>query len=182
MLPQLIEHYGSDQVLFMDESGINSTDVARYGWSHQSTRCKAVMLGGYGKRISVMGAVSLTAPFRFLAPMVFDGYCDRSVFGAWLEHLSHGLPKDKLGTIKPHVLILDNASFHKGPQIEALAQSYNIRLFYLPTYSPQLNPEPCRAQDEVAERCWSVLKAKLRQLNGKGLLWEECFFQAFAQM
>lgn len=41
MLPKLIHQYGSDQILFVYESGINTTKVARYGWSYQSTRCKA---------------------------------------------------------------------------------------------------------------------------------------------
>jgi len=173
MLPRLIHQYGAEQILFMDESGVNSNEVARYGWSPRSERCKALIPGGHGKRISLIGAVRMTSSFKFLAPVIFDGYCDRSVFGSWLEHLSEALPKYENGDMKQHVLILDNASFHKGKQIESMAKAYNIRLFYLPAYCPHLNP---------VERCWSVLKTKLRQLRSKGFMWDECFDQAFFQM
>ncbi len=69
----------------MDESGINSNEVAKSGWS---ARCKALISGEHGKRVSLIGAVFMKSPFKFLAPVVFEGYCDRPVFGIWLEHLS----------------------------------------------------------------------------------------------
>jgi transposase len=57
-------------------------------------------------------------------------------------------------------LILDNASFHKGGRIEEIAKSYGHVLMYLPPYSPELNP---------IERCWGVLKQKVRRLLSQGV-------------
>ena len=39
-----------------------------------------------------------------------------------------------------HVVIMDNASFHKGSEMEALIRSSGASLLFLPPYSPELNP------------------------------------------
>ncbi len=39
-----------------------------------------------------------------------------------------------------HVVIMDNASFHKGSETEALIRSSGASLLFLPPYSPELNP------------------------------------------
>lgn len=65
--------------------------------------------------------------------MVFQGSCDRTLFTGWLDYLFQNLPRSR------HLLILDNASIHKGKEIEQLAETYNVRIAYLPAYSPDLN-------------------------------------------
>ncbi|MCT8090869.1 transposase [Acinetobacter sp. C_4_1] len=87
--------------------------------------------------------------------MIFHGSCNRSSFAGWLEYLLKSLTKDKNGQYQKHLLILDNASIHKGKEIDGLALRYNARLMYLPTYSPNLNP---------IEKAWSVLKRKVRNI------------------
>ncbi|WP_425353181.1 transposase [Acinetobacter guillouiae] len=37
-------------------------------------------------------------------------------------------------------MIIDNVAIHKANDVEAVARKYQIRLAYLPTYSPDLNP------------------------------------------
>ncbi len=39
-----------------------------------------------------------------------------------------------------HVVIMDNASFHKGSETEAVIRSSGASLLFLPPYSPELNP------------------------------------------
>ncbi len=103
----------------------------------------------------MISAVRSSAAFRFIAPFIFEGSCDRSTFAGWLEYLLKGLPKDKSGQHQKYLLILDNASIHKGKEIDELAIQYNARLMYLPAYSPDLNP---------IEKAWSVLKRKVRNI------------------
>ena len=38
------------------------------------------------------------------------------------------------------VLILDNASIHKGQYISNLCEQKGVHLIFLPTYSPDFNP------------------------------------------
>ena len=58
-------------------------------------------------------------------------------------------------TISPgKVLVLDNASFHKGGRIRDLVEEAGCELLYLPPYSPDLNP---------IEQCWGWVKARVRR-------------------
>jgi hypothetical protein len=66
-------------------------------------------------------------------------------------------------TLKPgQILIVDNATFHKGGNIIQLIEAAGCQLKYLPSYSPDLNK---------IERCWSWLKSRIRkQLTQYGCL------------
>jgi transposase len=52
------------------------------------------------------------------------------------------------------VVVMDNATFHKGGRIEQLLQAVGCQVLYLPPYSPDLNP---------IEQCWSWLKSRIRK-------------------
>ncbi len=70
----------------------------------------------------------------FTAPVLFEGSCDAVAFNAWLSEMLCPLLDDS------HVVIMDNASFHKGSETEALIRSSGASLLFLPPYSPELNP------------------------------------------
>ena len=153
-MPQWKQQYGEDHILYIDESGINTNETTEYGWSPKGQRCHAFKSGGHGTRLSMISAVRSNAPFKFTQPLVFHGSCDRNIFVCWLEYLLQDL-KQKDDQTKSYLLILDNASIHKGRVIDDLAARYQIRIVYLPAYSPDLNP---------IERAWSVLKSKVRHM------------------
>ena len=70
-------------------------------------------------------------------------------FEAWFEkHLIPGLAP---GT----VIIMDNASFHRKKRLSELAEEYNVKIVFLPPYSPELNP---------IEHFWHWLKKKVCDL------------------
>jgi transposase len=70
------------------------------------------------------------------------------VFETWLETCL-------IPVLKPEqVVIVDNATFHKGGRIEQLIREAGCELLYLPPYSPDLNK---------IERCWSWLKSRIRK-------------------
>ena len=68
-------------------------------------------------------------------PLLFPGACDTLAFNAWLEHQLCPLLDET------HVVILDNASFHKGRRQrgEPIAET-GASLLFLPPYAPELNP------------------------------------------
>ena len=69
-----------------------------------------------------------------------------SVFEEWFENkLLSCLPKG-------HVIIVDNAAFHKKEVLYQIAKRYSQELIFLPPYSPEYNP---------IEHTWSALKRKV---------------------
>jgi hypothetical protein len=104
-----------------------------YGYWLKSERFIAEKPGNRkDKRISVIAVINNQN--QLINPFYFKGSTNKEVFKTYLTNiLLPNLPKDSY-------LIMDNASFHKGEEIENLIRSTNINLLYLPTYSPDLNP------------------------------------------
>ena len=70
----------------------------------------------------------------FTVPLLFEGSCDKLAFNTWLWQMLCPLLDDN------HVVIMDNASFHKGSETAALIRASGASLLFLPPYSPELNP------------------------------------------
>ena len=124
--------------------------IKEYGYQLKSKRLLADRSGQRGDRITVIAARD--SNHNLLAPFMFEGYTDKVVFKEYLEKVL--LPVIK----KDQVIIIDNASFHKGDDIRELIESAGCKLKYLPTYSPDLNP---------IEKKWSQIKAWYRKLTHK---------------
>lgn len=92
-------------------------------------------------------------PYRIQPKRITQG-TNRAWFEAWLERLCQALQG------QTHYLILDNAAFHQGGRIQAIAHLYGQILMYLPPYSPELNP---------IEKVWATLKKQVRLLREQGL-------------
>lgn len=83
---------------------------------------------------------------NLMATNTLEGACNRIVFETWLETCL--LPTLEAG----QVVVMDNATFHKGGRIQQLIQSAGCHLLYLPPDSPDLNK---------IEKCWSWLKSRI---------------------
>src|SRR5687767_12223818 len=68
------------------------------------------------------------------APLLFAGTGDTEGFNCWLEHLLC----PHLTTA--HVVILDNAAFHKPPDTMRLIEQAGATLLFLSPYYPDFNP------------------------------------------
>jgi transposase len=120
-----------------------------YGYQHKSKRLLADRKGQRGKRISVLSALDHNN--NLVAPMIYDGYTTKEVFKTYLIKML--LPKIKNRNM---TIILDNASFHKGSDIEKLVKESGNNLKFLPPYSPDLNP---------IEKKWAQVKTYYRKLT-----------------
>ena len=70
-----------------------------------------------------------------MAPLTFQGSCNKNLFEIWLQDCL--LPKLERGDII--IVIIDNASFHKGEYIREIIEPAGCEIWYLPPYSPDLN-------------------------------------------
>ena len=112
----------------------------------RSKRGKRVNIRISGKRHARIGLVAAQCEGALLAPHTYSGTMKASVFEDWFENkLLSWLPKG-------HVIIMDNAAFHKKEVLYQIAKKYSQELIFLPPYSPEYNP---------IEHTWSALKRKV---------------------
>lgn len=128
----------------MDESGINNNEEFAYGYSPKGKRIYQDKPGHRTQRISILAA---SQENKFIAPCVLEGYVDKAVFTEYCRRIL--IPQLRTGQI----LVLDNASFHKGTEIIDLFTKAGIKVKFLPPYCPHLNK---------IEKLWSALKMKFR--------------------
>ena len=87
---------------------------------------------------------------RIEAPCVIDGPINGLSFLAYVEQVL--LPTLSAGDI----VIMDNLGSHKGQAVRQLLRSAGAKLFFLPRYSPDLNP---------IEQVFAKLKTLLRKTD-----------------
>jgi len=89
---------------------------------------------------------------------------DSTIFEAWFETgLPLGLPADTF-------IVMDNASFHRKKRLYSLASQANLRLLFLPPYSPDLDP---------IENYWAWLKRHLRKIISHHNSFDDAIHSAF---
>jgi len=104
----------------------------------------------------MISAVSARGGMRF---MLTKGKVNGPVFVEFLKRLMHKAPR-------PIFLILDGGSYPRGRPVKDYVASLGgkLRLFFLPPYSPELNPD---------EQVWNYVKhhgvAKAALRSGKEL-------------
>lgn len=97
------------------------------------------------RRISILGAIN---PCDCkCTTLITESNCDKEMIKATLEIIRNDYPDNK-----EIVLILDNAKYNHAYETIDKANELNIRLLFLPTYSPNLN---------LIERLWKFFKKKL---------------------
>ena len=89
---------------------------------------------------------------RVDAPWLLEGPIDGESFRLYLE-------KVLLPTLRPgDIVIADNLGSHKGKAVRQLVRSAGAKLFFLPKYSPDLNP---------IEQVFAKLKHLLRKAEAR---------------
>lgn len=135
-----------EDLVFIDESGIDDNEFYAYGWAPKGKRLCANKPAFKNKRVSIIGALNEGKVF---APCVFEGYCNSELFEDYIENIL--VPE-----LKPwQTVILDNASFHKSIKTRNLIEKAGCKVLFLPPYSPDLNP---------IEHFWFAIKHSVRKI------------------
>ncbi|WP_272800718.1 IS630 family transposase [Sphingobium sp. AntQ-1] len=134
-----------ESLVFLDETGVNTKMARLYGWSPVGERCRDKAPFGHWKTMTFVAGLRLTG---MTAPWVLDRAMDGDAFRTYVQHVL-------APTLKPgDVLVLDNLPAHKVAGIREAIAARHAQIFYLPPYSPDMNP---------IEMAFSKLKALLRQ-------------------
>ena len=136
-------------LVFVDESGARTDLTRHYGRAPKGERVPEAVPHGHWKVLTVLAALTMKG---VQAGMTVEAATDADVFSTFVEQV--------LGpTLRPgQVVVMDNLTAHKARKIRRLLAARRCRLWYLPAYSPDLNP---------IEMAWSKLKAFLRAAKAR---------------
>lgn len=146
-------------IFFADEAGIRSDYHRGHTWS-PSGETPIVKRAGARFSLNMLSAVSAQGELRF---MVHEGTATAETFCTFLKRLAHGIE----GNI---FLIVDGHRIHRAKKVQALLKQLDgkITLFFLPPYSPQLNPDEW-VWNQVKQRIAKQPARSTAQLKAKAL-------------
>lgn len=134
-------------IAYIDESGFAHDMPRTHGYSASGKRCYGTHDWGAKGRTNVIGAMIGKA---LLTVMLLSGTVNTEVFTSWVK-------EDLIPKLPPKsILVMDNATFHKGEEMKLSITKAGHTLLYLPPYSPDLNP---------IEHKWAESKHTRRKLN-----------------
>ena len=134
------------RLVFLDETGTTTAMDRTYGRAPSGVRVDGPVPHGHWKTLTLTAAVRLGGVPE-AACLVFDGATDTACFEAYVERCL--VPALRPGDI----VVMDNLGCHKRAEVERLVRSAGAEVWYLPPYSPDMNP---------IERLFSKLKEALR--------------------
>ena len=151
-----------EALVFLDETGVNTKMARLYGWAPVGERCRDSAPFGHWKTMTFIAGLRLSG---MTAPWVLDGPMDGDAFRTYVEHVL--APTLRRGD----VVVLDNLPAHKVTGIREAIAERRAQIFYLPPYSPDMNPiemafaklkallrkEPARTIDGLVERIGQLL-------------------------
>ncbi len=119
------------RLVFIDETWIKTNMAPLRGWGPRGQRLKALAPYGHWKTMTFLAALRHD---RIDAPWVFDGPINGASFKAYVTEVL--VPALQPGDI----VVLDNLGSHKSKAVRLAIRAAGAHLFFLPPYSPDLNP------------------------------------------
>ena len=135
------------RLVFIDETWAKTNMTRRHGHFRRGARLVAKVPHGRWRTLTFLAALRHD---RITAPCVIDGPINGASFRAYIEQFL-------VPTLSPgDVVVMDNLGSHRGQAVRRLIRAAGAKLFFLPRYSPDLNP---------IEQVFAKLKTLLRKTD-----------------
>lgn len=120
------------EIQWGDETGLRSDDVRGRGYAPKG-KTPVVLANANRAKLSVISTVTNKGQMRW---KVFSGALNAKVLIGFMKRLVHGREKRIF-------LVLDNLRVHHSKAVKKWLKDNEdkIQVFYLPSYSPELNPD-----------------------------------------
>ena len=119
------------RLVFIDETWTKTNMAPLRGWAPCGQRLPGKAPHGHWKTMTFLAALRHD---RVNAPWLIDGPIDGQSFLQYVEEVL-------VPTLKPgDIVIIDNLGSHKGKAVRHAIRAAGAKLFFLPKYSPDLNP------------------------------------------
>ena len=120
-----------ERLVFIDETWTKTNMAPLRGWAPCGERLIAKVPHRRWKTTTFLAALRHD---RLDAPWLLEGPIDGESFRTYVEHVL--LPALHPGDI----VVMDNLGSHKSKAVRQLIRAAGAKLFFLPKYSPDLNP------------------------------------------
>jgi len=131
--------------VFIDETWTKTNMAPLRGWAPRGQRLEAKVPHGRWKTMTFLAALRQD---RIDAPWLIEGPINGETFRLYIDEVL-------LPTLRPgDIVVMDNLGSHKARAVRCAIRSVGAKLFFLPKYSPDLNP---------IEKYFSKLKHWLRK-------------------
>jgi transposase len=138
-----------ERLVFIDETWTKTNMAPLRGWAPRGTRLVTKVPHGHWKTATFLAALRHD---RIEAPWLLDAPIDGETFRTYVEEVL-------VPTLRPgDIVIMDNLGSHKGSAVRRLIRSAGAKLFFLPKYSPDLNP---------IEQVFAKIKHQLRKVAAR---------------
>jgi transposase len=138
-----------DRFVFLDQSHAKTTMTGTYGRAPRGQRVVDHVPAGKYHATTMMGALRLDGT---VAAMVYEGGTDVPVMEAFAATELRRIVR------QGDIVVLDNLSAHKDPEVIRAIQRSGASVWHLPPYSPDFNP---------IEPMWSKVKEILRSIKAR---------------
>jgi transposase len=138
-----------ERLIFIDESGVTTSMTRLRARCVGGRRIHEATPGSHWKIMTILGAMSMEG---IIAAMTIEEATDADIFLAFIQQVL--CPVLKAGDL----VVMDNLSSHKVPDVRQSIEKMGAQLLYLPPYSPDLNP---------IEKAWAKLKQLLRTAQAR---------------
>ncbi len=120
----------SRRLVLIDETWIKTSMAPLRGWGPKGERLRCFAPDGRRRTMTFLGTLRCDG---LTAPCVFDG-----ING---EDLRAYVEQQLVPALRPgDIVIMDNPGSHKSAALRRIIRAAGARLWYLPPYSPDLNP------------------------------------------
>lgn len=139
------------RLVFIDETWVKTNMAPLRGWGRRGARLIGHAPYGHWQTMTFLAALRHD---RVDAPWVVNGPINADAFLAYVE-------TQLMVTLSPNdIVVIDNLGSHKGQAVRAAIRRAGARLFFLPPYSPDLNP---------IEKTFAKIKHAMRKAMGRSV-------------
>lgn len=147
---EVLSCFDTIPIVYIDETGIDTYLYRKRGRAPRGVKVYDKISGRRFERTSVVAGL---VGQEIVAPMIYKESRTSDFFTKWFD-------KQLLPSLsEPHLIVMDNASFHPKIRLDKLAVAKGHYFFPLPPYSPEINP---------IEHYWANIKHKVRDLLRTG--------------
>jgi putative transposase len=131
---------GFIHLMYMDEAGVDGRANLNSTWTKKGEQKRIEQPKSFAERVSIVGAWERDKEFQY---GLYTGSFNSVRYVQFMDSCAKQAKQNFNKTGKLSMMVQDNCSIHKSKEVRKhwkRWQKQGLYMFFLPTYSPELNP------------------------------------------